>query len=261
MARQRLRASRKIVGVLLAAALTMGVAGVADAFTITQIGTSNGNPGGLPVFQVSGLVEGDSFPILWSAVNGDLSATATITVFDLTSTQLLLDVVLTNTSPEISNGDPRITSFGLGINPNISGGSVSDIGGGTDVDALTGFSMSNFPGFQGVELCAVSGNNCAGGASGGLESGNPDLTDAFRFTLNFTNPNLSNELTLSQFALKYQGGPPGPGGDSFQIPGTPGNGEPPIPPTQVPGPGTLMLVGAGLMGMAAAAGRTLVRRR
>jgi hypothetical protein len=260
MATQSLRASRRIVGVLLAAALTMGVAGVADAFTMMQIGTSNGNPGGLPVFQVSGLLEGDSFPITW-ALNGSLSATATITVFDLTATQLLLDVVLTNTSPEISNGDPRITSFGLGINPNISGGSVSDIGGGTDVDALTGFSMSNFPGFQGVEFCAMSGNNCAGGGSGGLDSGNPDLTDAFRFTLNFTNPNLSNEVTLSQFALKYQGGPPGPGGDSYEIPGPPGNGGPPTPPTQVPAPGTLLLLGAGLMGMAAAAGRTLLRRR
>jgi hypothetical protein len=35
------------------------------AFTITQTGTSGGNPGGLPVYQVTGLVAGDSFDITY----------------------------------------------------------------------------------------------------------------------------------------------------------------------------------------------------
>jgi hypothetical protein len=241
----------------LAVGLMIGTAPV-EAFTVSQIGTSGGNPGGLPIFQVSGLVEGDSFPVTYSILSGAVTASATITIFDLTTTQALIDISLTNTSPIISGGDPRITAFGLGIDPNanLALATVTDIGGGGDVDALTTFSASNFPGFQGVEFCATSGNNCGGGGSGGIDATNPDSTDQFRFTLPFLVPNTSGQINLSQFAVKIQGGPQG---QSFEVPGggfggsggSGGNGGS-GGPGQVPGPASLLLIGTGLLGVALA---------
>jgi len=60
-----MRVKRFFWSAALAASLFFSTVTGSEAFTINTIGNSNGNPGGLPVYQVSGLVQGDSFGIVW----------------------------------------------------------------------------------------------------------------------------------------------------------------------------------------------------
>jgi hypothetical protein len=186
------------------------------AFTITQTGTSGGNPGGLPVYQVTGLVAGDSFDITYDYSSLPwLDALASITIDSLTSSNANVTVTLTNNSPQIGTAGPqntptpRITSFGLSVD-NFTG-----LGTGTAGTLLNSFDNSNFAGGFGTLVCATSGNNCAGGGNGGIGAGG--LSDTFTFSLN-GNFGTSPTLTLDAFAIKIQSGP---GGASFEVPGTP----------------------------------------
>jgi len=197
--------------------------GVTDAYTISLTGgSSGGNPGGQPIYQVSGLVQGDAFNLSWGGVSG-LSATAMVTVNSLTATTADIDVMLTNASTQTSGTSPRLTSFGLNVANYSDLGSTST--GGTYLDLADD---GNFPGFGGVDACATSGSNCAGGGSGGIPYNGTD-----NFTLhvegNFTT------LTLSDFGLKVQGAA---GGASYELAG--------VPTPKVPEPATVGLLAIGL---------------
>jgi PEP-CTERM motif len=214
----------------------------------TVTGTSGGNPGGEDVFTCIGLAEGDELTVTVDQTVGPdtLQATAIVSIFDISNGTVLIDVDLSNDSSPGGQAN-RIVSFGFGVEPNALLGSIIDLSG-SDTDALTGFDQSNFPGFQLVEFCATSGNNCAGGGSGGLLSGQQDL---FRFSLSngFV---AGGTIDLSQFAFKFQGG-----AASYEKPGTPDGGG---GTTQVPAPGTLVLLGTGLAGLAVAGRKVLARR-
>jgi hypothetical protein len=185
-----------------------------------------------PIYAVTGLKEGDSFTLSLNGTFGPdtVHGTAVISIFDISSGLTLIDVDVSNDS----SGANRITSFGMAIQPNATGGSISDRGGAGDTDALTGFATSNFPGFQLVEFCARSGPNCAGGGGGGLL---PNQDDLFRFSLAgaFTE---GGTIDLSQFGFKFQGG-----AKSYEVPGSPG--------APVPQPAALVMLGAGLLGVTA----------
>ena len=216
---------------------------LSTAFFITDTGgVSGGNPGGQPLYEVSALEQGDVFFLGWEyflpgASDPALKALAQITVQTLTSTNAVLAVLLENLSPEISNGDPRITAFGLDV-LNISGSPLNSTNtGGT---YLTTADDSNFPGFSSIKVCATSGNNCAGGGNGGIDAG---LQDSFSLDL-AGSFGLTPSLTLSDFGLKFQGGP---NGDSFELSGVPGP-DPNIP-TDVPVPPALALLGLGLVAL------------
>jgi hypothetical protein len=245
------RMKRSLVGAFLSGALVVAFGLVAPdsarAFSCSVIGQSNGNPSGENVYGCTGLVEGDSLSFsVNQTVNTDtLTATVDITVFDVANGSVKLDIDISNSS---SGGGQtnRITVFGLGIDPNQTGGSISDLGGVSDVDALTGFDTGNFPGFSLVEFCATSGPNCAGGGGGGIQSGQEDK---FRFTLTggYT---AGGTIDLSQFAFKFQGGV-----ESYEKPGSPECC------TSVPEPTSVALLGTGLLGLALVTGGRALRRR
>ena len=60
-----MRVKRFLWSTVLAVSLSLHTATSSQAFTINSIGTSNGNPGGLPVYNVTGLIQGDIFDIIW----------------------------------------------------------------------------------------------------------------------------------------------------------------------------------------------------
>ena len=220
----------------LTAAVVFGFgAGRADAFSCSPTGVSGGNPGGLTIYSCTGIHEGDTLTFSINQTFGPdhVVGNVTINVFDIANGQVLLDIDLTNSSNPGGTAN-RLTEFGLGIDPDATGGSISDIGGLGDVDALTTYSMSNSAGFQLLEFCATANNNCSGGGSGGVQSGQEDL---FRFTLNGTYTD-NGTISLSQFAFKFQGGQ-----TSYELPGTP---DRPTPPNQVPAPAALALLASGL---------------
>jgi len=231
-----MRVKKFLWSTVLAVSLFLRTATSSEAFTINTIGTSNGNPGGLPVYNVTGLVQGDTFDIIWDydTQGQTLSAEATINIVSLTTNSAQVSIDLENTSTI-----GRITSFGLSV------GNFTSLGTGTVGSDLTKFKTSNFPGFQSVDACATSGNNCAGGQNGGIVVGD---SDSFTFALNGTFGNPTPTLTLDSFAIKVQSGP---NGASFELPGTPGD-----PGTSTPEPGSLLLLGSGLTGLG-----FLVRRK
>lgn len=212
-----------VLGSLLLGAILCWLTAKADAYTISLTGGfSDGNPGGQPLYEVSGLVQGDAFNVSWGGVSG-LSVTGMVIVDSLTNTDADIRVMLDNLSTPLSGNDPRATSFGMDVEAFTSFSNTSTSGTYLD-DAFN----SNFPGF-GVLQCASSGSNCAGGGSSGIPAGGSD-----DFTLE-VNGNFLGVLKLSDFALKVQGGP---NGGSFELAG--------VPTPKVPEPMTiaLALIGA-----------------
>ncbi len=226
--------ARSIGGAILIAAIGLSWPSGANAYLITQIGTSGGNPGGLPEFEVSGLLLGDVFNLTYDGLVAGLGTDATVSITSLTSTAADISVTINNTSTPISGDDPRITSFGISVENIDMTTPLSDTNtGGT---FLTLADDSNFPGFSLVEVCGTSGNTCAGGGSGGIPFG---MSDAIVLSLNGSF-GVIPLLTLDSFAIKIQGGPDIGGNDSYELPGT---------PSAVPVPAALPLFLSALAGL------------
>jgi PEP-CTERM motif len=208
---------------LLLAVLLCSSANLASAYTIALTGgSSGGNPGGQPLYEVSGLVQGDAFNVSWGGVSG-LNVTGMVTIDSLTATNADIRVMLDNMNTPISGSDPRVTTIGLQVEGFSSLASAA--AGGT---FLTLASSTNFPGYT-TNACATSGNNCAGGGNGGIPAGGSDTAI---LDVNGTFP---GTLKLSNFALKVQGGP---GGNSFELAG--------VPRPKVPEPASMALAAMGV---------------
>ena len=144
------------------------------------------------------LVTGNtSFTVNWlyTATNPDLSATATFTISNYTTSgfDLKIDGIAntTATSPDIF---ARLSSFGFGMTPDATSHS------GVDNGTVYQFGFSNFPGgFGSVDVCAFSGNNCAGGGNNGLLPGQTTNDMNIHFDGPFT-----NGVTFSDFGIKIQ---------------------------------------------------------
>jgi hypothetical protein len=123
---------------------------------------------------------GDSWTVDWfvdASISGteDLSATSDWLVSSYSSTQIILDVTVTNTTTltgSLTNAD--ITSFGFGVDPDatatlLSAGSTFD-----SVDSGNGPNQTYPGGFSGIDVC-VFYQNCSGGsAPDGLRTGETD---------------------------------------------------------------------------------------
>jgi len=218
---------RQLVGAgLVLCAAFCGLATVANAYTISLTGgSSTGNPP-QPLYEVSGLVQGDAFNVAWGGVSG-LDVTGMVSIDSLTGSTADIRVMLDNMSTPISGSDPRVTSVGFDIDGYSSLASTAT--GGTDLDLAD---TSNFAGF-GTLTCGTSGSNCAGGGSGGIAAGGSD-----DLTLQ-VNGTFAGTLKLSSFGLKVQGGPTGL---SYELAG--------VPSPKVPEPTSMGLAAIGLAALA-----------
>jgi hypothetical protein len=151
-----------------------------------------------PAFATSILVTGNtSFTVNWlnTTTNPDLSATATFTVTNFTTTGFDLKIdQISNTTPTTPNINARMISFGFGLGPNFT--SYSNAVNGSTFN----WGFSNFPSFGAVDACAYSGSNCAGGGNGGLT---PGQSMAGSMTIHFNGP-FSNGVTFSPIPVKIQ---------------------------------------------------------
>jgi hypothetical protein len=201
-----------------ASAITINDTG--DDFTITWLLSAgqNDNDGGAPTFDLSAAANVDVTAV-------DLDATGSITLL----------ITLSNTTPG-NHPDARLTAFGMGVTPNATSVSFNDpqgSDGGMVNAALLG---TNFPGgFANIDVCTFGGPNCQGGGSGGVVPGTSDVFQLIIFG-NFSGGNVA----LSPFPIKFQ-----TDGGSFEFGGSEGGGSGGV----IPEPGTVLLLGSGLIGI------------
>jgi len=158
-------------------------------------------------------------------LNHILSGFGSMTISGFNSNSLTVTISLTNTSSIGGQGGERLTAFGFGIDPNATSVGFSDATDGGMVNAALG---QNFPGIQGIDVCARGGSTCAGGSNGGIFAGG---TDTFSVILGGT---WGSSVDINPIGLKYQ-----TGYGSFEF----------SPPGNVPAPGPLALFLFGLVGL------------
>lgn len=160
-----------------------------------------------------------------------LTSTAVFTFGGVSGNSYLFSVELTNTS---SMGITSRTSvLGFDVSPDLNGATSS----GLFDTAVLGGSLPNQ--FGDIEVCFKDGGgpNCQGGGGGGVATGDP--AETFDIALIFAD--LPDSIELTNFGVRYQSIE----GTDLGGSGT-GRGTE-VPPTEVPEPGMLALLGAGLL--------------
>lgn len=184
---------------------------------------------GLPAVSMATLVSGGSnnpLAFSWSYNTGSslLTGSGSMLLSGFNSSFLTVSVTLNNTSALGGQGGERLTSFGFGIDPNASSVGFLDAADGGLINAKLG---QNFPGIQGIEVCAFGGPNCAGGGNGGIYAG---TSDSFAIVLG---GNWGSSVNIDPIGLKYQ-----TGYGSFEFSPNGGGGN-------LPEPSSIALAGLG----------------
>ncbi len=161
-----------------------------------------------------------------------LTASASFEVTGFSSTSIVLDIDITNTSDGSIWENSRISALGFNTDPILDDASV--ISGIFDY-AIVDDAFPN--GFGSVDVCVIDNrNNCKGGTSEGVLIGE---TESIRVSLSFDAA--ITELTLSNFGVRYQS----LDSEQLGIDGDSGTGReiPPIPEPSA----ALLFVGGALM--------------
>jgi hypothetical protein len=199
----------------------------------------------------------DDFAVTWNYspfTGAVISALGTFDVVGISTTQLVMNVKLTNQSSGFSNAG--IKSFGFNINPNATSASANTLSAYdtlTDSDRIVGALLNNLPAIAAIDVCfyAVASNNpnCNGGGQTNLLA--IGETDYFTITINENFPGAtvdfldvtSNDVVgTGLMGLKIQTNE-----GSFELTGIvkpPSGGDDPLPT-----PGIAALLGLGLLGL------------
>jgi len=167
-----------------------------------------------------------------------LTATANFDVTAVSPTSVTLVVKVTNTT-QLTKAitEAGITTFGIGVSPDATKVTFTDIADNGFVNAQID-TNGNFPGgFHEIDLCVFT-DGCSGGAQGSaLPAGQtPAASDTFTLVIE---GNFTSGVTLDPFPVKFQ-----TTAGSFEFAGTTG-----LPPSEVPEPGSLALLGAGMFAL------------
>jgi hypothetical protein len=180
---------------------------MADAFTIANVN--------------------DDFSVAWSkdVAGGTLTATGFFDVLAISSSEIQLQITVTNTTNAALH--EAVNSIGFNTNPAVT---ASYITTGAVFEGIG--NDTNFPSYQKIEVCVFASNNCTGGAYNELLKSGASDTVKLLLAGNFGS---TPSLTLSAFPIKFQGDL---GSYEFGA-------------VVTPEPSSLLLFGTGIVGVAA----------
>ncbi len=162
----------------------------ADSYTFGAVGDS-----ALVGFSKAISVNGTSY---------NLTGTASYTVTNITSTGIAFTVVISNTSTTGTNQGIASTGFQV-TDPSIKNVSFTQLSPSGDTDKFVqAKSDVNAPGgFQQVELCVYTSNNCSSATNPKeLKEGK---TDTFKLAMSYQTPRTSNTFTMTNSFIRFAG--------------------------------------------------------